>query len=133
MRYIIIVGGVIASLTCPAVAQERGQSGNDLIEACRLIANGATPTSDNALQVGFCSGELEALNWLAPGVNDGNLRACVPDSETPQQIAKVVVDYFDSIRGRLREPFEGLALEALAHTWPCAQEPGWFGKKVPAD
>ena len=133
MRHILIIATTVAAIAYPAMAQERMQSGNDLIEACRSIANGAAPTPDSTLQVGMCFGEIEALNWLAPGAYEESLRSCFPTSVTRQQMARVVVDYFDHNRDRLREPFEPLALEALARTWPCAKEPGWFGKKAPGE
>ena len=129
MRRILIAATAIsAAVVCPASAQEHPSNGIDLIEACRVIASGASPTSENTLQVGICRGELEALNWYAPGAYDANLRSCAPAEITSQQLAKTVVDYFDRIRDRLREPFEGLALEAFAHTWPCAEDHSWLGK-----
>jgi hypothetical protein len=128
MRCILIIAATLGAVVCPASAQEHRQSGRDLIEACRSIARGTLPTPDNALQAGVCLGEIEALNWFAGGVNDENLRSCVPEPITPQQQAKVIVAYLDQQSVRLREPFEGLALEALALTWPCAEESGWFGK-----
>jgi len=134
MRHGLIIATAIVFIGCPANAQEqRTRSGNDLIEACRSVAGVTIPTPDNSLQAGVCLGKIEALNWLAPGQQDDRLRSCVPSNVTPQQMAKVVVAYLDQNRDRLREPFEGLALEALARTWPCAEEPGWFerwfGKK----
>jgi hypothetical protein len=131
MRHVLIAATAIAVIGCPASAQEHAPNGIDLIEACRVIASGTTPTPENTLQVGICRGELEALNWYAPGAFDTRLRSCAPSEITSQQLAKTVVDYFDRIRDRLREPFEGLALEAFAHTWPCAEDAedhGWFGK-----
>jgi hypothetical protein len=128
MRSILIVSFAIAAIVCPAVAQEHTQSGNDSIEACRSIANGTAPTPDNVLRVGICYGEIEALKWFTQGVNDENLRSCVPTSVTRQQMVKVVVAYLDQNSAGLREPFEGLALEALAHKWPCPHPRGWFGK-----
>jgi Rap1a immunity proteins len=123
-----IISVAMVALVYPAHAQGQKQSGSDLIEACRSIARGITPTPDSALQVGICLGELEALNWFAPGANDENLRSCVPKSVMRQQMATIVVAYLDKNSTRLREPFEGLALEALAVAWPCTKESWWFGK-----
>lgn len=128
MRRILIVSAAIGAIVFPACAQKHVQSGNDLIEACRSIASGTAPTPDNAFQVGICFGEIEALNWFAPGVNDENLLSCAPIDVTRQQMAKTIVAYLDQNSARRPEPFEGLALEALAHRWPCPHRRGWFGK-----
>ena len=126
MRRILIAAAGIVAMVLSADAQEHLQSGNDLVEACRVIANGSAPTPNNAFQAGICLGQIEALNWVAPGIAGESIRACVPQNITRQQMAKVVVTYFDQNTDRLREPFEGLALEALALTWPCHEERGWF-------
>ena len=136
MRNTLIVAAIIAALVSavevsPVGAQEVKQNGNDLIDACRAIANGTAPTADTALRVGICRGEIEALNWLAPGAYDQSLRSCVPTNVMSREMAKVVVDFMDNNRDRLREPFEGLALEALAQTWPCPKKIGWFDKWLP--
>jgi hypothetical protein len=128
MRRILIISVAIVAIVCSADAQEHTQSGKDLIEACRSIANSTAPTPDNILRVGICYGEIEALKWFAQGVNDENLRSCVPTSVTRQQMAKVVVAYLDQDLAGLGEPFEGLALEALTHKWRCPHPRGWFGK-----
>jgi hypothetical protein len=99
-----------------------------LIDACRVIA-GTTPTEHKSLQEeGVCLGKIEALNWVAPMLYDENLRSCVPTDVTNVQMAKIIVAYLDQNADRLREPFDGLALEALAHAWRCPKNPGWFGK-----
>jgi hypothetical protein len=127
----IFVAAVVAPWFSTS-AQPVLQTGNDLLAACRLLANGskassdANQTSDDALHVGICLGEIEALNWLAPGAFDANLRSCVPADITTAQMAKVIVQYLGRRPDRLRESFEGLALEALAHTWPCPRRRGWL-------
>ena len=123
-----MAAATIATIVGPIQAQERRQSGNDLIEACRSIAQGIAPATDTALRIGLCRGEIEGLNWLAPGAYDENLRSCVPANIMPREMAEAVVNYLDRNRDRLSEPFEGLALEALAHTWPCPKKSGWLAK-----
>jgi Rap1a immunity proteins len=116
----------------PVSAAQELQTGNDLLTACRLLANDTEVKNDgdatagDPLHLGICFGEIEALNWLAPGVPDPNLRSCVPADTTTAQMAKVIVQYLGLRPERLREPFEGLALEALAHTWPCSRQGGWL-------
>jgi hypothetical protein len=128
MRRILIVTAVVADIISPVRAQEAPQSGNDLIGACRAIADGSAPAADTALRVGVCRGQIEALNWVAPGLMGDNIRSCVPTGVTRQEMAKAVVDYLDHNRDRLREPFEGLALEALSLKWPCPTTSRWFDK-----
>ena len=127
---IFVVAGVAPwSAACAAQAL---QTGNDLLTACRLLANNDTEvnaadgTADDPLHLGICFGEIEALNWLAPGVYDPNLRSCVPADITTAQMAKVIVQYLGRRPERLREPFEGLALEALAHS--CRARGPWVAR-----
>lgn len=118
MRHTYMIAAAIGALMWPACAEANGPSGNDLVEACRIIANGATPTADNALKAGICIGQVEALSWLAPGVPGDAIRSCVPADVSPEQMAKVVVAYIDKYHNG-GDPFEGLALQALARVWPC--------------
>ena len=69
---VVVVAGV-APWSAASVAQEL-QTGNDLLTACRLLANNdsavksdANAKADDPLHLGICFGEIEALNWLAPG------------------------------------------------------------------
>jgi hypothetical protein len=98
-----------------------------MIDACRIIASGTALTPDNALRAGTCRGEIDAFNWIAPVIGDSSLRACVPTSVTQQQEAKVTVDFPAQNADRIREPFQGLALETLAGIWRCPKtSPGCF-------
>ncbi len=121
---IITVVGSCGSVT---LARQALKTGDDLLQGCKVIADGATPDAANSLEVGVCLGEIEALNWGAPGVNDENIRSCNPAVVTNKQMAEVIVDYLEQNPERRGEPFEGLALEALAHRWPCPSS-GRFGK-----
>jgi Ssp1 endopeptidase immunity protein Rap1a len=126
MRRVPIIAIAMAAIICPAHAQEKTYNGNDLIEACRVIASGDAASARDPLQVGICLGEIDALYWYAPGAYDENLRSCPPEEEvSPQLLAKIIVDYLDQNPDRRTEPFEGLALEAFAHKWPC-EWGGWF-------
>jgi len=132
INYRVLVIAIIMALdfggASVASAQQVFRTGDDLITACRDVASGGTPNADNAVQVGICLGELEALNWLAPGAAGERIRSCVPATITTTQMAEIVVAYLERNSDRQREPFEGLALEALADTWPCPPPSGWFGK-----
>jgi hypothetical protein len=120
-----LIGLVVAIATVsPVDAQQNTENGRDMIEACRIIASGDVPASDHALQAGTCLGELDALNWIAPVVGSDLIRACIPTTISQQQLAKVIVDFLDQNADRLREPFQGLALEAFAGRWPCAKHLG---------
>jgi hypothetical protein len=94
-------------------------SAADLNEACKEIGFGSPLKPDDLLQVGVCLGEIEALNFVAQGLGNERLRACIPTGITRLEKLRVVVVFFDQNHDRLREPFEVLALEALAHSWPC--------------
>jgi hypothetical protein len=122
MRRILITVVGIAAIVLPADAQQHTENGSDMIEACRIIASGTALLLDNALRAGTCRGEIDALNWIAPVIGDSSLRACVPTSVTQQQEAKVIVDFLAQNADRIREPFQGLALEALAGIWPCPKD-----------
>ena len=122
MRRALFTTVAVAVLICPAHASERRYSGNDLLAACRVISTGSTPTSENAQLVGVCLGEIDALNWTAPGLQNDKLQSCVPDEITIKQMANAVVEFLDQNSERRSEPFEGLALEALGHKWPCSDE-----------
>jgi hypothetical protein len=122
----LMIASAFIAVSFQALAQQPEQSGADLFGACRVIASEATVTTESARQAGVCSGELTALRWFAPGVNDDNLRSCIPADVTHQQLAKIVVGYFDQNKSRLQERFEGLALEAFAHAWPCPKERRWY-------
>jgi Rap1a immunity proteins len=126
MWRILLVFIAISETVCSSEAQDQKISGSSLLEACRQAANGAALTSDSSPKVGMCLGELDALNWIMPGIYHEKDRSCLPDDVTRQQLAKVVVAYLDRNRDRLSEPFQGLALEALAKFWPCPPERGWF-------
>jgi hypothetical protein len=130
------------AISFPASGQQldpvKTQSGNEMVDACRMVADGTVPPPDKAFQAGICLGEIEALNWVAPGMLGGPIHACVPEDVTKRQLAKVVADYLQENADRLREPFQGLALEALAATWPCAARKfGWlvglWKRMVPSD
>ena len=118
IRRLLSIATAIALLVGPAHALERWYSGNDLLAACRVVSTGSTPTSENAQLVEVCLGEIEALDWAAPGMQNEKLQSCVPDDVTIKQVAKVIIDFLDQNPERRGEPFEGLALEALALTRP---------------
>lgn len=131
----VLAGTALASLLIGFSARARQlehiktQNGNDMVEACRIVAEGEAPPPDEAYRTGICLGEIEALTWIAPGLAGDPIRACVPKWKEPQEIAKVVSDYLNKYPEQLREPFEGLALEAMADTWPCPRkQAGWLAK-----
>jgi Rap1a immunity proteins len=105
--------------TTPAFLNAKIWSAADLNEACKEIGFGSPLKPDDMLQVGVCLGEIEALNFTAQGLGNERLRACIPPGITRLEKLRVVVVYIDQNHDRLREPFEVLALEALAHSWPC--------------
>ena len=110
---------------CPA--EPATHTGRDLVEACRRVTNHSQPSPSDNEDDGVCVGEIEALNWLAPGEIEFSLRSCVPDAVSVSQMAQAVVTFIDGNHDRANEPFEGLALEGLALKWPCARkDDGWL-------
>jgi hypothetical protein len=51
MRRILIVMAIMVAIASLAAAQDAMQSGNDLIGACRAIADGSAPTAETALRI----------------------------------------------------------------------------------
>jgi hypothetical protein len=133
MRSIFIFATAITTTISVAAAQDNAVSdktvsGKYLLEGCRVIAGANAVTTGDSFQAGICLGEINALIWADAGNYDENIRSCVPDGTTAQQMARVIVAFFDKNPKRLSEPFEGLALEGLARTWPCASHFRWFRK-----
>jgi hypothetical protein len=90
----------------------------ELNEPCRAVGFGASIKAEDLMLVGVCLGEVESLNWAAQGLGNVKLRSCIPVGITRLEKLRVVVVYLDENHVRLNEPFEVLALEALAHGWP---------------
>jgi hypothetical protein len=96
-------------------------SANYLLEGCRVVATGGTPTNNLMFQATMCMGELQAIKFFASSIGSPNspVRACPPREADVFQVAKVVVAYLDKNPARLHEVFLGLAYTAIAEAWPC--------------
>ena len=103
----------------PALFNERVWTGAELNEACRGVGYGASFKAEDSLLIGVCLGEVEALSWAAQRLGNEKLHSCIPVGITRLEKLRVIVVYLDQNHVRLGEPFEVLALEALAHGWPC--------------
>lgn len=114
-----VIPSRVLAQTAPAFLNAKVWSGADLNEACKEIGFGSPLKPDDVLQAGVCLGEIEALNFVAQGLGNERLRACMPPGITRLEKLRVVVVYVDQNQDRLHEPFEVLALEALARGWPC--------------
>jgi hypothetical protein len=119
-RVIIAATTVATCFLYPAAASAQADrdSGNYLLEPCRAVAEGNLHP-DDLFDEGVCAGKLQAFAWDANGLEDQVFRSCRPAAVSIVQLAKVVVAYLDQHPERLHESFNGLALEALAHAWPC--------------
>src|SRR5215472_12052052 len=82
-----------------------------VISGCQNFLAG----NDTSLLVqGMCFGEVTALFETFAG-------KCAPPDVPGQQLMHTVVEYIDSQpRARLNEPFNHLAIEAMAKAWPCS-------------
>jgi hypothetical protein len=111
----------------PTVAAPQGidvDSANYLLEGCRILASGTTPSQmfdTQMFRATMCMGKLQALVFFASSVDAPN-RACPPKGMPSSQVAKVVVAYLDQNPARLHQAFLGLAYEAVAIAWPCAAQ-----------
>jgi hypothetical protein len=104
-------------------AQINTETGNYMLEACRLLAeyNAKPPqNSDEMFKVGLCMGKLHALAQVANLLTIDDLRSCHPVGVSGVQTAKVIVMFLEKHPSELHEGFEKLALEALAEAWPCS-------------
>ncbi|SEE86365.1 hypothetical protein SAMN05444161_7513 [Rhizobiales bacterium GAS191] len=109
----------LCCLVAPMSAMAKDtHSANYLLEGCRVVANGGTPTNGLMFQATMCMGELQAIKFFASSINS-SLRACPPREADVFQVAKVVVAYLDKNPARLHDVFLGLAYTAVAEAWPC--------------
>jgi Rap1a immunity proteins len=106
----------------PPLFNERAWSAAELNEACREVGFGASVKAEDSMRAGVCLGEVESLSWAAQGMSKEKLRSCIPTGITRLEKLRVIVVYLDQNHVRLSEPFEVLALEALAQGWPCPPE-----------
>jgi hypothetical protein len=108
----------IVGLSAPATSEDLN-SADFFSKGCRAFASDESPTTaDRAFQARLCAGQLYTLRYMSPHF-EGSYEACIPLAVRAQQLAKVTVAYLDNNPSRLHEPFLVVAIDALAHAWPC--------------
>jgi hypothetical protein len=68
----------------------------------------------NEFAQGVCAGIVGSMFYFSE-----RFGFCVPATATGAELVGVIVVYIEQLPARRTEPFEELALEALAKTWPC--------------
>lgn len=107
------------TITNSAKADETDHSANYYLPGCREFVN--KQFGSNPFLQGECVGILEGLSVTATNLNRmfAVSVSCVPDNATLNQIAAVVVRWFDQHPERWHEDFRASALLALHDAWPC--------------
>lgn len=102
-----------------AVAEEDVLSGNDMYPGCKALVEKRAYNEKIMGEANFCSGMLTALAFVAPAINNPDVRSCPPSSTSALQTARVVLKYLDEHPERMHEDFRQLAIEAFHRAWPC--------------
>lgn len=115
---------VLSLFALPARSQHNAsgntRTGNSLIEACQLAVSAQdNPTVDrdplDNLKMGYCYG---ISNGVA-GTLTLSREACVPDSVTIGQEARVIEKFLQDHPAKLNQPDVTLAIEAMEKAFPC--------------
>jgi hypothetical protein len=96
-----------------------------ILPGCRAFLD---RKSDKDVLQGFCVGAVNGIAFATGALRefsslDDEVRRTLcsngPVTATNDQLVRIVVAYIEARRARMNEPFERLAAEALAATWPC--------------
>lgn len=118
MRLALAIAAVL-TVSGPQMALASGETGNDVLESCRIFATEKAATSPReAYFMGVCSGRTGAL--ISVGLLlDSTRRFCLPVGVTDRQSTKVFISFLDAHPQRLHELATSLAVEAFHAAWPC--------------
>jgi hypothetical protein len=107
------------TITNSVKADETDNSANYYLPGCRDFVN--KKYSNNPFLQGECVGILAGLSVTASLLDPMLVvsRSCTPDDATLNQIAAVIVRWFDQRPERWHEDFRASALLALHDAWPC--------------
>jgi hypothetical protein len=101
---------LLFSWSVPVRAQTPGDfSANAMMPGCV----GALGNADS-FGAGYCAGVVRALMNTSFA-----FKACPPAGVSVGQSIRVAVAFINQNPARMREPFEGLVIEALRSAWPC--------------
>ncbi len=100
----------------PAMAQSQQNSGNAMLNDCKLLAEGKQ--SQDVFFQGICAGIVETLfifaDYLPP-----EIRFCRPNGSTVSQGVKVAVKFIENNPAKMQMSVQVLAALAFAEAWPC--------------
>lgn len=125
MKFIIQIIS-IAALTFGARCAHAGNSAQELLSACRPIANAPVRETkvqfDPSYETGFCWGTFQAIQKVVIYVDSANrpfVHVCAPPQSTTSQLVAVFVAYAEKRPARLHEHGFDIALESLQSAFPC--------------
>jgi Rap1a immunity proteins len=124
MGKLFIAAVMALSLVGSALAAGDAGSGNAIMPGCRAQLQAGLTVDTNpadAFGQGLCVGIITGLA-TSTALSKVALKSaffCAPQGPTIEQYIRVVVAYIDKHPERMHEPFEILALGALAEAWPC--------------
>jgi L-rhamnose isomerase len=107
------IGILSATVSGLAIAEPDSQSARYWLPHCQHAAKGEF-YQGNPFMNGSCAGLIAGLAFMGQLVD-----ACIPESATPEQLTRVVVQYLDQHPARTNENFKALAVEAMREAWPC--------------
>ena len=117
--FIFVVFFVTVANIAVASPSEDAKFNSQVIEGCRLVANGKFPKSQTAIMHwGYCIGALSSFYILSTHLQP-NMRSCKPQAVTLQQAIKVFLKFSDTHPELEHHGFEVLAIEAFKSAWPC--------------
>ena len=67
--------------------------------------------------VGLCGGIIIPARHFAGKPPSGS-KACIPDSVSSGELARVVISFVEARPERMQESMQGLAIEAIREAWP---------------
>jgi len=111
---------IALALLAPSDALAQSSSAAANLRGCRAVGGTDRMTAEQALEAAYCGGALFALSQAASYM-ERPARFCAPQGAHIDQVARVVVSFFESVPERQNENFVGLALEGLRSAWPCGQ------------
>jgi Rap1a immunity proteins len=122
----VAVGFSLFGYTTPAIGQER--TGIKLLEECQLATKSTSDLTNSEMpKAVHCFGYLSGTSDTLVFWGEANRRskggtpppACIPESATTGELARVVVKYLNDHPNRLHLNYGVLVILALEDAYPC--------------
>lgn len=108
----------LALLAGNVFAQATPDSGNTLLQACKVFTNRSKWSSNSeAASTGQCLGVIGTVLSFR-----SQFGICVPAGGNTGQAMRIVVKYMDENPDKTHEPLAFLAVYALQAAWPCEKK-----------